>query len=179
MAGMRIARTDGAGWTVETVDLILTRRCTTRRAGSGLEPLGDGAQLRVTRNGHLIAYCLSPHDLPALGVDMSRMAVVARWLADVPPWRHGPVPRRRTKPATPLLRRAVHGKPVTASPISSGQLSALSPVSAISATSPSRAIFLYHMRDSHLTRALVSAIPSRPIGPSPAGGTPVSSAGTP
>jgi hypothetical protein len=42
-------------------------------------PLGDGAQLRVTRNGHLIAYCLSPDYLPALGVDMSRMAVVARW----------------------------------------------------------------------------------------------------
>ena len=25
------------------------------------------------------AYCASPDDLPALGVDMSRMAVVARW----------------------------------------------------------------------------------------------------
>lgn len=79
MAGMRIASTDGAGWTVQTVELTLTRRRTTRRPGSGPAPLGDGAQLRVTRNGNLIGYCLSPDDLPALGVDLSRMAVVARW----------------------------------------------------------------------------------------------------
>jgi hypothetical protein len=77
MAGMRIASTDGAGWTVETVELSLARR----RPGRGgcAAPLGDGAQLRVTRNGHLIGYCLSPDDLPALGVDMSQMAIVARW----------------------------------------------------------------------------------------------------
>jgi hypothetical protein len=47
--------------------------------GPSPAPLGDGAQLRVTRNGHLIGYCLSPDELPALGLDMSRMAVVARW----------------------------------------------------------------------------------------------------
>jgi hypothetical protein len=63
MAGMRIASTDGAGWTVETVELTLTRRRTTRRLGGGPAPLGDGAQLCVTRNGHLIGYCLSPDDL--------------------------------------------------------------------------------------------------------------------
>jgi hypothetical protein len=69
MAGMRVASTDGAGWVVETVELALTSRsrCGTRRptpAGSPA-PLGDGAQLRVTRNGHLIGYCLSPDDLAA------------------------------------------------------------------------------------------------------------------
>jgi hypothetical protein len=79
MAGMRMASTDGAGWTVETVELTLTSRRTTPRLWGSLAPLGDGAQLRVTRNGHLIAYCLSPDELPALGVDMSQMAVVARW----------------------------------------------------------------------------------------------------
>jgi hypothetical protein len=65
---------------VETVELTLTSRRPRRPTPGGCPaPLGDGAQLRVTRNGHLIAYCLSPDDLPALGVDMSRMAVVARW----------------------------------------------------------------------------------------------------
>jgi hypothetical protein len=78
MAGMWIASIDGAGWTVETVELGPYRRRTTRRLRGGTEPLGNGAQLRVTRTGHLIAYCLSPDELPALGVDMSQMAIVAR-----------------------------------------------------------------------------------------------------
>jgi len=42
-------------------------------------PIGDGPRLCVTRNGYLVACCASPDDLPALGVDMSRMAAVARW----------------------------------------------------------------------------------------------------
>lgn len=35
---------------------------------------GGTALSCVTRNRHLIGYCLSPDDLPALGVDMSHMA---------------------------------------------------------------------------------------------------------
>jgi hypothetical protein len=54
-----IASTDGARWTVETEELTLTSRRTTRRPAGGPTPLGDGVQLRVTRNGNLIGYCLS------------------------------------------------------------------------------------------------------------------------
>jgi hypothetical protein len=81
MAGMRVASTDGAGWVVDTVELALTRRSRrgTRRPapGSSPAPLGDGAQLRVPATA-TCGYCLSPNELSALGVDMSRMAVVAR-----------------------------------------------------------------------------------------------------
>ena len=77
MPGMRVASTDGAGWTVETVELALTAR---RRRRGRAEPLGDGAQLCVRRHGRVVAYCASPDDLAALAVDMSQMAVVARWL---------------------------------------------------------------------------------------------------
>lgn len=76
MTGIRVASTDGAGWTVEKVELALT---TNRRRRNPAEPLGDGAQLCVRRHGRVVAYCASPDDLAALGVDMSRMAVVARW----------------------------------------------------------------------------------------------------
>ena len=75
---MRVASTDGAGWTVETVELALTIR---RRRRGHAEPPGDGPQLCVRRHGRVVAYCASPGDLAALGVDMSRMAVVARWLS--------------------------------------------------------------------------------------------------
>jgi hypothetical protein len=78
MPGLRVASTDGAGWTVETVELAPTIRM--RRRGHA-EPLGDGAQLRVRWPGLVVAYCASPDDLAALGVDMSRMAVAARWLS--------------------------------------------------------------------------------------------------
>ena len=81
MPGLRVASTDGAGWTVETVELALTTR--RRRRGHG-EPIGDGAQLCVRRHGRVVAYCASPDDLAALGVDLSRMAVVARWLRSSP-----------------------------------------------------------------------------------------------
>lgn len=81
MPGLRVASTDGAGWTVETVELALTTR---RRCRGHGEPIGDGAQLRVRRHGRVVAYCASPDDLAALGVDLSRMAVVARWLRSSP-----------------------------------------------------------------------------------------------
>jgi hypothetical protein len=77
MPDLRVASTDGAGWTVETVELALT----IRRRRDHAEPLGDGAQLCVWRHGRVVAYCASPDDLAALGVDMSRMAVVTRWLS--------------------------------------------------------------------------------------------------
>lgn len=77
MPGMRVASTDGAGWTAERVELALT---THRRRRDLAEPLGDGAQPRVRRHGRVVAFCASPDDLAALGVDMSRMAVAARWL---------------------------------------------------------------------------------------------------
>jgi hypothetical protein len=90
MAGLHVASTDSAGWSVETVELALTGRRATRRWTPGrLAPIGDGAQLCVTRHGCLIAYCASPDDLAALGVDLSRMAVTARWLA-------GRLPRPRS-----------------------------------------------------------------------------------
>lgn len=72
---MLLASTDGAAWTVETVDLWLTGH---RRTGV-TEPLGDGPQLLVRRHGRVVAYCGSEEDLARLGVDMSRMAVAARW----------------------------------------------------------------------------------------------------
>jgi len=52
--------------------------CVAQRPGRAA-PISDGPRLCVTRNGHLVAYCANPNDLPALGADMSRMAVVARW----------------------------------------------------------------------------------------------------
>jgi hypothetical protein len=80
MAGLRVASTDGAGWSVETMELSLTTRGARRGSVPGRPvPVGDGAQLCVTRFGCLVAYCASPEDLPSLGVDLSRMAVVARW----------------------------------------------------------------------------------------------------
>jgi hypothetical protein len=33
----------------------------------------------VRRHGQLVAYCVDESDLAALGVDLSRMAVIARW----------------------------------------------------------------------------------------------------
>lgn len=71
MAGVLLASTDGAGWTVETVDLALTGRA---------HPLGDGPQLLVRRYGRTIAYVADVADLAALGVDVEQMDVVARWL---------------------------------------------------------------------------------------------------
>ena len=47
---MRLASTDGSGWTVETVDL----QATGRRRGTkcvSADPLGDGPQLLVRRRG--------------------------------------------------------------------------------------------------------------------------------
>jgi hypothetical protein len=46
---MRIASTDGAGWTVEIVELTLTRRRTARRRtpGGSPAPLGDGGRSRI------------------------------------------------------------------------------------------------------------------------------------
>jgi hypothetical protein len=78
VAGVLLASTDGAGWTVETVDLWQTghRRGSKRVSG---DPLGDGPQLIVSRYGRLVAYCAGEADLAGLGVDMSRMAVAARW----------------------------------------------------------------------------------------------------
>jgi hypothetical protein len=64
---LRVASTDGTGWTVETVELALTIR---RRRRRHAEPLGDGAHLCVRRHGRVVAYCASPDDLGALGVDM-------------------------------------------------------------------------------------------------------------
>jgi hypothetical protein len=42
------------------------------------EPLGDGPQLLVSRNSHLVGYVEGLDDLAALGVDLSRMEVVDR-----------------------------------------------------------------------------------------------------
>lgn len=103
MPGVRVASTDGAGWTVETVDLTLTggRATRSRRVTGRPEPVGDGAQLLVRRHGRLVAYCASPDELTVLGVDMSRMAVVARWLPTVPgagaAGRPNPRPGRRSQ----------------------------------------------------------------------------------
>jgi hypothetical protein len=73
-----LARTDGAGWTVETVDLYLTgRQRGEQRVGT--EPVGDGPQLLVRRHGHVVAYVAGTEDLAALGADVSRMAVARRW----------------------------------------------------------------------------------------------------
>jgi hypothetical protein len=48
VAGVRLASTDGFGWTVETVDLEATgRRRGTKRVSA--DPLGDGPQLLVCR----------------------------------------------------------------------------------------------------------------------------------
>jgi hypothetical protein len=73
-----LASTDGARWTVETVDLWLTGRQRGERRVSS-EPLGDGPQLVVRRYGYVIAWCAGAADLAGLGVDVSRMAVMRRW----------------------------------------------------------------------------------------------------
>ena len=78
MPGVLLASTDGAGWTVETADLWLTGRRRGSKRVSG-DPLGDGPQLIVSRHDRLIAYCAGEADLAGLGVDLSRMAVAARW----------------------------------------------------------------------------------------------------
>jgi hypothetical protein len=76
--GVLLASTDGAGWTVETADLRLTGRHRGSERVSG-DPLGDGPQLIVRRYGRQIAYCVDEADLAGLGLDLSRMAVSARW----------------------------------------------------------------------------------------------------
>jgi hypothetical protein len=77
LPGVRLASTDGSGWTVETVDLAMTGR--RRVKACGREPLGDGPQLRVSRFGRVVAYCASLDDVAGLGVNMAQMAVAARW----------------------------------------------------------------------------------------------------
>jgi hypothetical protein len=76
--GVLLASTDNAGWSVETADLPLTgsRRGIVQVSA---DPLGGGPQLIVRRHGQLVAYCVDESDLAALGVDLSRMAVIARW----------------------------------------------------------------------------------------------------
>ncbi|MCW2904127.1 MAG: hypothetical protein JWO67_6392 [Streptosporangiaceae bacterium] len=78
MSGVLLASTDGAGWTVETMDLWLTGRRGRGRPGE-TEPLGDGPQLLVRRYGRAIGFYAHVTDLAAAGVDMARMAVAARW----------------------------------------------------------------------------------------------------
>jgi hypothetical protein len=75
MPGLPVASTDGAGGTVETVELALTIRMR-RRGHAG--PPGGGAYLCVRRHDRVAGHCASPDDLSALGVDMSRMAAAAR-----------------------------------------------------------------------------------------------------
>jgi hypothetical protein len=87
---MRLASTDSAGWTVDTVDLALTARRRRRPGQPG--SIGDAPQLCVRRNGYLIACCAGPEDLAAPGVDL-RMAVVDRWSM---PW-HTETPPSRTR----------------------------------------------------------------------------------
>jgi hypothetical protein len=79
VAGIRLASTDAGGWTVETIDLELTGRRRGHKRISA-DPLGDGPQLMVCRFGRLVAFCAGLEDLPEVGVDLSRMAVVSRWL---------------------------------------------------------------------------------------------------
>lgn len=78
MSGVLLASTDGAGWTVETVDLALTGRARDGKRVSTV-PLGDGPQLAVRRYGRMVAYVANVADLPAVGVDVSQMTAVARW----------------------------------------------------------------------------------------------------
>lgn len=78
MSGVRLASTDGQGWTVETAVL----EATGRRRGAvtcSPDPLGDGPQLLVCRFGRVVAYCASVAEVEGLGVDMGSMAVVSRW----------------------------------------------------------------------------------------------------
>jgi hypothetical protein len=51
------------------------------RVAAFRDRLVDSAQLCVRRHGRVVAYWASPEELGALGVDLSRMAVVARWLS--------------------------------------------------------------------------------------------------
>ena len=80
MAGLRVVSIDGSGWSVETMELALTGQHTGFRSSGRPVPVGDGAQLCVWRYGCVIAYCASADDLPALGVDLSQMIVIDRWL---------------------------------------------------------------------------------------------------
>jgi len=97
MAGLRVAGVDGSGWSVETMELALTGQSFGQRSSARPIPVGDGAQLCVRRYGYVIAHCSSPDELPALGVDLSQMIVIDRWLAVV-----SPVPRQpaRQMPAS-------------------------------------------------------------------------------
>ena len=104
MAGLRLASTDGEGWTVETVELDLTGR---RRTGQRVstEPLGDGPQLVVSRNGHRVGYAAGLEDLIDLGIDLSRMEVVERWLGPPKVGRAGYlISRNRTIALSQIFR---------------------------------------------------------------------------
>lgn len=83
MAGLRVASIDGSGWSVETMELTLTGRRSGHRSSARPVPVGEGAQLCVRRYGYVIAYCSSPDELPALGVDLSQMIVIDRWLVAI------------------------------------------------------------------------------------------------
>ena len=91
MAGLRVSSIDGSGWSVETMELALTGQRSGYRSSTRPIPVGDGAQLCVRRYGYVIAHCSSPDELPALGVDLSQMIVIDRWLA-------GPFPGLAPRP---------------------------------------------------------------------------------
>ena len=79
MPGVRLESADGAGWTVETVELDLADRHGTGKRISN-EPLGDGPQLLVRQHGHRVAYVARSEDLPALGIESGHMTVTSRSL---------------------------------------------------------------------------------------------------
>jgi hypothetical protein len=78
MAGVLLASRDGAGWTVETVDLWLTGRHRGDRRLS-TDQLGDGPQPLLCRFGRMVAFCANEDGLSGLGVDLSQMAAAAPW----------------------------------------------------------------------------------------------------
>ncbi|MGH3217907.1 MAG: hypothetical protein ACRDPY_04115 [Streptosporangiaceae bacterium] len=55
------------GWTVEVVDLYLTRPRRSRQ-----DPVGDGPQFRVARYGHIIAYVATIEEVAEF-VDMATL----------------------------------------------------------------------------------------------------------
>ena len=70
-------------------------------SGVSSEPLGDGPQRVVSRNGHRVGYFAGLDDLAALGVDLSRMEVVDRWLSA--PAQPGGLPLANTSAAPPSV----------------------------------------------------------------------------
>jgi hypothetical protein len=111
MPGLRVASTDGAGWTAWTVELALTIAC----AAAVTPSRSATARTCVSAGTAGWSRTASPDGLAALGVDMSRTAVAARWLTRTA--GSGSRPAHTSLPGRRPTARHTSGSPPAALPV--------------------------------------------------------------